>query len=438
MSGAFRGGVHPHDYKEFSKDAPITDAPVPDELVVPFSQHIGKSASAVVKPGDEVRRGQVIAEAAGFVSAPVHSPVSGKVKRIVRVAHPMGMMGDAALIENDHQDTWAEGLDAAGERDLSVLSAEQIKEAVSAAGIVGMGGATFPTHVKLSPPENKPIDTIILNGVECEPFLTADYRLMLESPETIVKGLQLVMRAVSAKCGIVGIEANKPDAFAIMKNALKQAGGEISALLLPVMYPQGAEKQLIYACLEREVPSGGLPMDVGVVVQNVGTAHAIYEACALGRPITERITTVTGPGIEKPANFRARIGTPIRGLLEACGFKARDTRKLILGGPMMGLANFDLELPVNKGMSGILALTEVVNEPYRDCIRCGRCVDHCPMGLVPSRLSVLAENGEYLETREVDVLDCIECGACTYICPARRPIVHWIKACKMEIAKNRK
>jgi electron transport complex protein RnfC len=435
MSGAFRGGAHPDDAKKYSKDAPIHDAPVPVELTIPFSQHIGKPASPVVKPLDEVKRGQVIAEAAGFVSAAVHSPVSGKVLKIVQTLHPMGMVCDAAVIQNDGADAWAEGCNI--ETDTSTLSAEQIKAAVQAAGIVGMGGATFPTHVKLSPPPEKKIDVVILNGVECEPYLTADYRLMLESPATVVKGLLLAMKAVGAARGIVGIEANKPDAFKIMKAELAKAGGNLEAQLLPVMYPQGAEKQLIYACLKREVPSGGLPMDAGVVVQNVGTAHAIYEACAFKRPLTERITSVTGPGVERPANLRVRIGTPVRALLELCGFKEKETKKLIYGGPMMGAAHYNTDVVVNKGMSGILALTDVIDEPYRDCIRCGRCVDGCPMGLVPSELSILAETGRYLDTKDKDVLDCIECGVCTYVCPARRPIVQWLKVCKSELAKAR-
>lgn len=436
MSGAFRGGAHPHDHKSLSKDQGIADLPVPQMLTVPLAQHIGKAAAPCVKPNDEVKRGQVIAEAAGFVSAAVHSPVSGTVKRIVQTMHPMGMTCDAILIENDGEDVWT--TDCNIEVNVDELDAAAIRDAVGWAGIVGMGGATFPTHVKLSPPKDKPIDTVVLNGVECEPYLTADYRLMLESPDTVVKGLRLIMKAVNAPRGVIGIEANKPDAFEIIKDAITRlGGGGIEARLLPVMYPQGAEKQLIYACLQREVPSGGLPMDSGVVVQNVGTAHAIFEACGRRRPMTERITTVTGPGIERPGNFRVRLGTPIRALLDHCGFRSADTRKLILGGPMMGAAHFDLDLPVNKGMSGILALTEAAPAEYRDCIRCSRCVDGCPMGLVPSQLSILIEHGAHADAKDADVLDCMECGVCTYICPARRPIVQWVKVCKGELARLR-
>ncbi len=434
MHRRFRGGTHPPDHKHYAKDCAIADAPVPDELVVPLSQHIGKPAEAVVQAGEAVRRGQLLGRAAGFVSAAVHSPVSGTVKKLVETPHPLGMKVPGVLLENDHADAWAEGCNET--RGTGDLDAAAIVTAVQEAGIVGMGGATFPTHVKLSPPKDKPIDTVILNGVECEPFLTADHRLMLESPTTILEGMRLVMRAVGATAGIVGIEANKPDAADAIRSELADAA-DIRVEVLPVMYPQGGEKQLIAACTGREVPSGGLPMDIGVVVQNVGTAHAVWEACARRRPLTERITTVTGPGVGTPQNLRVRIGTPVSALLAHCGYDAAATRKLVLGGPMTGPAQFDTTIPVNKGTSGVLALTEAATGPHRDCIRCGRCVDGCPAGLVPSQISILAERGECLETKAWDVLDCIECGVCTYVCPARRPIVHWVKVCKGELARQR-
>lgn len=433
---AFRGGVHPPDFKEYAKDIAIQEAPVPDELIVPLSQHIGAPAKAVVKPGDPVKRGQKIGEAGGFVSAHIHSPVSGTVKAIVPTSHPVGLICDGIHILNDRRDEWMEECNVP--TDVANLTPEAIREAVKNAGIVGMGGATFPTHVKLSPPKEKPIDTVILNGVECEPFLTADHRLMLESPRPILEGLFLIMKAVGARQGLIAIEANKPDAYRRIEQELATLNRpDISCVLLPVRYPQGAEKPLIYALTGREVPSGGLPMDIGVLVQNVGTAHAIYEAVAYRRPLTERIVTVTGPGVERPANFRARIGTPVRVLLEACGFRRDKTKKLILGGPMMGVAHFDTEIAVNKGMSGILTLVDCPIYPYRDCIRCGRCVEGCPAGLVPSQISILAERGLYPATSEWNVLDCFECGSCTYICPARRPIVQWIKVAKAELARLR-
>ncbi len=436
MKKVFRGGVHPHDFKELSKDCAITDAPVPEELVVPLQQHIGAPAKACVAVGDEVKRGQVIAEPGGFVSAAIHSPVSGKVKKLDTTLHPMGMTCQAVVITNDGEDQWAEGCNIEPDESKEFTS-EEIVAAVKWAGIVGMGGATFPTHVKLSPPPEKKIDTVILNGVECEPYLTADYRLMLESPRTICLGLKLLKKVFNAENAYIGIEANKPDAYEVIKMTLAEMGGFAEAVLLPVMYPQGAEKQLIYACTQREVPTGGLPMDAGACVQNVGTAHAIYEAVYCKRPLTERITTVTGRGVSKPANYRVRIGTPAKSILELSGFDEDKTQKLIYGGPMMGAAHFDIELPVNKGMSGIVAMTDAKAFIHGPCIRCGRCVDVCPAGLIPSEYSIYGEKGMYLETAGIDIMDCIECGACTYICPARRPIVQWIKVSKAELAKER-
>lgn len=434
----FQGGVHPPDCKALSQGAAIAEAPVPETLLVPLSQHIGKPAAPVVKVTDTVKRGQVIGEAQGFISAAVHAPVSGTVKRLTTAPQPNGGTCSAVLLENDGEDTWAEGCNV--ERDPDSLDAEAIRAAAAAAGLVGMGGASFPTHVKLSPPPNKPIDAVLLNGVECEPYLTADYRLMLESPATILAGLRLILRAVGCSRGIVGVEANKEDAFALLEKACAEASGgglTLSAELLEVKYPQGGEKQLIKALLDREVPSGGLPMDVGVVVQNVGTAHALYEACAANRPLTERIVTVSGDGVARPANWRSRVGTPIRVLLEQSGFDREATRKLVLGGPMMGMAHFDVEVPVSKGMSGILALRDAEVLAWRGCIRCGRCVDGCPAHLMPSELSVLIESGHFSAAAATHVLDCMECGVCTYACPARRPIVQWIKLAKTELHRQR-
>jgi len=435
---SFAGGTHPPEIKEATRGRPIRDLAPPDQLVVPMAQHIGRPATCAVKPGDTVARGQVIGEPAGFVSAAVHAPVSGKVKRVVQCNTPLGPACEAVLLENDGADTWAEGCNEPADPD--GLSAQEVRERVQAAGIVGLGGATFPTHVKLTPPEGKAIDTVILNGCECEPYLTGDHRLMLESPHTVVQGLKLVLRAVGCTRGIVAVEANKPDAFQAMRKACAQRaedGLDLAAQLLAVKYPQGAEKQLILALTGRETPSGGLPLDVGVVVQNVGTAHAVYEACAHARPLTERVVTVAGPGVGAPANLRVRIGTPVRALLEACDWDEPTTRELVLGGPMMGVAHFDPDLPVNKGLSGILAFTDPTVFDHRHCIRCGRCVDGCPQRLVPSELSILVEAGRFEDARDADLLDCIECGVCTYVCPSRRPIVQWMKLAKDELARRR-
>jgi electron transport complex protein RnfC len=434
----FNGGIHPHDFKELSKDKAIVEMEAPAEVIVPMAQHIGKPASCIVKVTDTVKKGQVIGEASGFVSANIHSPVSGKVKRLVECNTPTGMVSQAVLIENDGKDEWAESCNV--ERDISLLNGSDIRSIVQAAGIVGMGGATFPAHVKMSVPENKEIDAVILNGVECEPYLTADYRMMLETPETIVEGLKLVMKAVGCSKGYVGIEANKQDVYEIMNKICadkSEQGFELKAELLQVKYPQGAEKQLIKAVLDREVPSGGLPMDAGAVVQNVSTAHAVYEACKFNKPLIERVVTVTGEGVNDPKNLRARVGTQIKELLTLAGFDEEKTKKLICGGPMMGLAHFDTEMPVNKGMSGLLCLTDSSAFDYNNCIRCCRCVNACPQHLIPSELSQFIEVGRIDEAKDANLLDCIECGACTYICPARRPIVQWIKLAKYELNRER-
>lgn len=436
----FPGGVHPHDYKELSKDAPLTDAPVPTLLTVPFGQHIGKPAQCMVAVGDAVKRGQLIGKADGFISANIHSPVSGTIKKMVECNTPLGTVVPGVLIENDMQDTWDDGCNI--ERtvaELAALSAADIRSAASEAGIVGMGGATFPTHVKLSPPVEKPIDHVIINGVECEPFLTSDDWLERTSADTIVAGLKLVMRAVNCTRGVIAVEDNKPEGLAAMQKAVAAAaenGMTLSVTALTVRYPQGAEKQLIYAVTGREVPSGGFPMDVGCVVQNVATAHALYEACRFRRPLTERIVTVTGDGVSTPANLKVRIGTPVQALLEQCGFDRKAIRKVIFGGPMMGMAHFDLEMPVTKGTSGVIALKHAKDFAFGNCIRCGRCVDGCPQGLLPSDFSIMIQAGRFDDAKAINLLDCIECGICTYICPARRPIVQWIKLAKMELRKQ--
>ena len=378
----FPGGIHPGDFKEFSKDAPITPAPVPAEVVLPVSQHIGAPAQVTVSKGDTVRKGQLIAEAGGFVSAPVHASVSGKVKIIEPRPHCLGRSVMSIVIQNDGEDTWAEGIPT--ENDIEQLLPSDIKEKVQQAGIVGLGGAAFPAHVKLSPPPDKPIRSVIINAVECEPFLTCDYRLMIERTADILAGLRLIMKAVGAPRGYIGVEANKPDAFKLLTDAAA-AYPEIETVLLEVKYPQGAELQLIEAVLGKQVPSGTLPMEIGAYVQNVGTAIAIYEACRYGKPLIERVVTVTGPGAGKPSNLLVRLGTPVSSLLELCEASGEVSR-LVLGGPMMGLAQYTSDIAVVKGTSGVLLLTDAPDDDYGPCIRCGRCVEVCPMRLVRIRL----------------------------------------------------
>lgn len=426
----FKGGVHPPDNKALSSGSPIKRISPPKVLYVPLQQHIGAPTKCLVNVGDEVKKGQLIGEPTAFVSAGVHSPVSGKVIAIEDRPNPMGRMVPTVVIENDGKEEW---VDLEESQDYLSLEPDKLKEKVQKAGIVGMGGAAFPTHVKLSPPKEKPIDVVILNGAECEPYLTADHRLMVEHPEEIIEGLKILMRILGVKKGYVGIENNKPDAIEKMTEAARGAEG-IEVVALEVKYPQGAEKMLIKAITDREVPAGGLPMDVGVVVQNVGTSYAIYEACRFGKPLIERVVTVTGKGVGSPSNLLAPVGTPIGVLIEQSGGLKETARKIVMGGPMMGFAVPGLDYPVTKGTSGVLVMDEtefVPSDSFGPCIRCSRCIDACPMGLMPSMLSILSEKGFYDDTIEYNIYDCFECGTCTYVCPSKRPIVQLIRLAKM-------
>ncbi|SDF20872.1 electron transport complex subunit RsxC [Sporolituus thermophilus] len=433
MAKSFRGGVHPNDRKGYTAAKPVEVAPVPQKVIIPTRQHIGAPCAPIVKVGDLVKKGQVIADAQAFVASPVHASTSGKVVEIGEYPHPVFGTCQAIVIEADGLDEWADGLPLS--RDWRSLDSGAIRDIIRQAGIVGMGGATFPTHVKMAPPKEKPVDTFILNGAECEPYLTADHRVMLEAADRVVTGMQIAMKVLGVTRGLIGIEENKPDAIDGMRKACEGTGIEV--VPLKTKYPQGAEKTLIKVLTDREVPSGGLPMDVGVVVQNVGTVVAIADAVEKGIPLIERVTTVTGGAVAEPKNLLLRIGTTFRQAIELCGGYKEQAVKVIMGGPMMGLAQRTLDVPVIKGTSGILALAagDVNHGPERPCIRCGRCVEACPMGLVPSMLSVLGERGLYVVAKdEHDLLDCVECGSCVYVCPAKRNIVHYIKLAKAQNA----
>ncbi len=432
----FQGGVHPDDKKGLSKNSKIDDIEASGIVRFPLSQHIGAPSKSLVKEGDEVLVGQMIAEAGGFVSAPVHSSVSGRVRKIDKfVAAPFGIHAPMIEIENDGK---YKEIDFSEHPNYLDLDPKELLGMIQNAGIVGMGGATFPTHVKLSPPKDFKIDTFITNGVECELYLTADYRLMLEHPDKIIEGAKIVMKILGVSEAIIAIEGNKPDC--IEKISRMTEGQPVKVIELPVKYPQGGEKQLIKAMTNREVPSGGLPMNVGCVVQNAGTVAAIYDAVRFGRPLIERVTTISGEAIKKPKNFRVRLGTLASLLIEQCGGYKTSAKKIIFGGPMTGFAQYTLDIPVTKGTSGILALPPDKVKPtdYSPCISCGSCVRACPASLVPSKMSILLERRLFEEADKNDVLDCIECGSCSYVCPAHRPLVQMFKFGKAKAMELRK
>ena len=430
----FPGGIHPHDFKEYSKNASIETLPLPSKVIIPLSQHIGAPSKAIVKVGDEVLAGQKIAEAGGFVSVPQHASIAGKITKITEFPHPTGTYSMAIEISGNGKDEWIELTD---DENYLELSSEEMKNRIAEAGICGMGGAGFPTHVKLSPPKEKPIDTVILNGVECEPFLTADYRLMLEKTEEILNGLKILMKIVGAEKGIIGIEANKPDAISKMKE-LTENERNISVVTLKLKYPQGAEKQLIYATTGRKVPNkGGLPMDVKVVVQNVGTAVAVYEAVRYKKPLVERVITVSGKIVNNPKNIKARIGTLFSNLLEFAGGTKTEIGKVISGGPMMGFAIPTLETPMTKGSSGLLLFDKEEARISEEsvCLRCGRCVDVCPMNLVPSLIAANVRYEDWEMAEKYGVMDCIKCGSCAYVCPSHIKLIQWIDIGKLKISE---
>jgi len=428
-----KGGVHPAENK-ISADKAIEKAGLPKQVSIPIAQHIGAPSTPAVKRKDQVKAGDVIAQSQGFVSSNIHSSVSGTVAKIDQVIDTSGFRKPCVVI-NVEGDEWADGIDTSEDlvRDIT-LSPEEIRQKVLEAGIVGMGGATFPSHVKLSVPEGKKVDTLIINGVECEPYLTSDHRVMLERAEEMLVGVRILMHALGVERALIGVENNKPDAIAHLNNLVEGEEG-IEVYGLKVKYPQGGEKQLIKALLGREVPSGGLPLDVGTVVHNVGTALAVYEAVQKNKPLIERVVTVTGKSLTNPTNLLARIGTPVRDLIESAGGLPEDTGKVVGGGPMMGKALQTLDVPVVKGTSGILVIPqkEARRMPEMHCIRCSKCVNVCPMGLEPYLLKQLAQLERYEEMEEHSAMDCIECGSCSFICPAHLPLLDYIRLGKSHV-----
>ncbi|MCW0482096.1 electron transport complex subunit RsxC [Gaoshiqia sediminis] len=429
------GGVHPAENK-LSADKAIEKLALPKSVFIPIAQHIGAPAQALVKKGDQVKVGQLIAQAGGFVSANIHSSVSGTVKKVDMAPDASGYPKQGIFIDVEG-DEWMESIHT-GDDLVTDFQADSkaIIDKINVAGVVGLGGATFPTHVKLMPPQGMKAEMLIINGVECEPYLTSDHRLMLEKGSEIMVGIRLLMCALQVNKAYVGIENNKKDAIAHLRN-LVSADSSIEVVPLKVKYPQGGEKQLIKAVTGREVPSGALPIAVGAVVSNVGTAFAVYEAVQKNKPLIERVVTITGKSVKKPSNFLVRVGTPVQDLVDAAGGLPEDTGKIISGGPMMGKAIASLEVPVTKGTSGITIMPapEAKREVMKSCIRCGRCVTVCPMGLEPYYLMTVSDKQIWDKAETNRVMDCIECGSCSYTCPADRPLLDYIRLGKGKVGQ---
>ena len=429
-----RGGVHPPEHKlSAGQNVELLDPP--EVAVIPVSQHLGAPAKVLVNRGDQVKVGQLLAHSEGFVSTNIHSSVSGKVLKVDKFPDSSGYRKLAVQIQVEG-DEWEESIDRSDDLVTNtVLSSEDIRKKILDAGIVGLGGATFPSHVKLMVPRGKKAEYLLVNGVECEPYLTADEALMMERSEELLSGIQVLMKGLGVEKAILGIENNKPEAIRQMQKVA--AGTAVKVQGLKVKYPQGGEKQLVQALLKREVPSGGLPIDVGVVVFNVGTALAAYEAVMKNRPLIDRIVTVTGKSLEKPSNFKVRIGTSVSDLVEKAGGLPQNVAKVINGGPMMGKALSSLEVPVVKGSSGILLIddTDAKRKEVLPCIRCTKCVQVCPMGLEPYLLMTLSEKSLFERMENEKTMDCIECGSCSYTCPSARPLLDYIRLGKAEVGK---
>lgn len=432
-----KGGIHPEEHKELTEHLAIEEMPAPDQVVLPLSMHFGAPAKPVVKKKQEVQEGDVIATVEKALGATIHSSVSGTVKSIEPRPHPTMVRCDAVIIDRDPS--------AAPRQyeteDWRKLTREQLLARVKDAGIVGLGGAGFPTHVKLSPPPSAKVDTLILNGAECEPYLTTDHRLMLEFPEQVVEGAKILLKILGIKQAVIGIELNKPDAINVMsKVAQKTAGSDdlnVRVQGMEVKYPQGSEKQLIYSLTNRAVPGGGLPFDVGVIVQNISTTLAVCEAATMQKPLYEKVVTFSGRAIRRQANLKVKVGTVLSDVVNYLG-GTEDLLKIVSGGPMMGFAVSSLDVPITKTSSGVLFLNskETNTDVYGPCINCGWCIKACPMGLSPKEIGVYVEAGKGHLTEKFGVFDCFECGCCAYVCPAKRPMVQFARLAKIAIKKH--
>lgn len=431
----FRGGIHPDDCKKSTQNDKIIEIMPSKIMVYPVLQHIGAPCKPIVNVGDDVLKGQKIADSDAFVSAPIHSSVSGKVIAIEKRRHPNGNMTESIVIENDN--LYRLSPDIYRRSDLDKLSKDEKLKIIREAGVVGLGGAAFPTHIKLNP--NKKIDYVIVNGAECEPYLTSDHRVMLETASDVVEGLKLIMGITGAKEGFIAIEENKPDAILKMQEAVKNEKN-ISVKVLKTKYPQGSEKHIIYAVCKREVPSGSLPADVGVIVDNIDTCTAVYFALTMRRPVMSRVVTVSGSAIDTPRNFRVPVGTDFMHVIENAGGFIGDVSKVIMGGPMMGIAQFDLSVPTVKATSAILAFdkSETEEKEVSPCIRCGECVKRCPMRLMPLYLNMYAASLNLDMCEKYNITDCIECGVCSYLCQSNQNPLQNIKRAKPLVIARQK
>lgn len=441
----FPGGLHPPQHKYLSNQTKIVVAPLPQRVVLPLAQHIGAPAKPLVKVGERVLRGQKIARAEGYISAPIHASISGHVVAITEhpIAHPSGLKGECIIIESDGLDEAAPALEHYAGQDISQVDPSHLRNLVREAGIVGLGGAAFPSFVKLNPGPQHQVETLILNGAECEPYITCDDRLMREYADNVIAGIEIIMHAVGAKHCLIGIEDNKPEARSAMHSALERSGRtDTNIIVTPTIYPEGGEKQLIKVLTNKEVPAGGLPLEVGVVCQNVGTAAAIYQAVHNGQPLVSRIVTVTGRGVEKQLNVEARIGTPVAELVAFAGGYTHEAERLIMGGPMMGFGLQTDEIPLVKATNCVLVTTADEVKPSTEdampCIRCGSCAEVCPVNLVPQQMYWYAKSKDFDKIQEYNLFDCIECGCCAHVCPSHIPLVQYYRFAKSEIWQQEK
>jgi Na+-translocating ferredoxin:NAD+ oxidoreductase subunit C len=436
LGGGFQHGVHPPEFKELTSSVPIRRMPFPEEIVLPLRQHAGKPARLLVKRGDRVERGDKIAEADGFVSVPIHASAAGVVTAIDWWPHPDGSMAEAVRIRVDRYSPqlprprmvphW-EG-----------LTPQEVVQAVQTGGVVGLGGAAFPAHVKLAPPKDVKVEVLLVNGAECEPYLTTDHRTMVEFPDRVHFGVRVMMHALGVSRAVIGVENNKPDAIEALRRTIP-ADLDVTVIGLEVKYPQGAEKMLIKSVLGCEVPSGKLPMHVGAVVQNAGSLACIAEIFETGLPLIERVVTVSGPGVRRPSNLIVPVGSKLRDVLAFCGGLTEDATEILFGGPMMGAVQGDLDTPLIKSTSGVVVLTreQTAQKPTHPCIRCGHCLDACPVFLVPSQLGVLAQAGRYEEMEALHLADCMLCGSCSYVCPSNIPLAQMFALSKGALRRQK-